>query len=116
MRPLIVAELLRKGYAEPAGDAKPDFLVAFASGYLQEATASASPAQSGGSLAAGPPITKGSIFVDAFDTSSDAQVWHGTAEAEVNADQINDQLLQTAVQRLLAPFPARIGVTSAQAP
>jgi hypothetical protein len=115
IRPLIVAELLSKGYAEPAGQAKPDFVVVFGSGYSQAAPPSID--QPGGAGPAAPtPPEKGRIAIDAFDASSDVQVWHGIAEAEVNPQKIDDQLLQTAIHKLLAPFPARSSVTSAQAP
>jgi hypothetical protein len=116
MRPLIVAELLGKGYAEQAGQTRPDFMVAFGLGYAQDAVPSVD--QTGGAgPAAAAPIERGKIAIDAFDTSSAAQVWHGTAEAEVNPKTIDDQLLRAAVHQLLAPFPSRaIAVTSAQAP
>jgi Pyruvate/2-oxoacid:ferredoxin oxidoreductase gamma subunit len=115
MRPLIVAELVRRGYQETTGEGKPDFIVAFGSGYAQEPAGTVSPAELGGSAAATPPVEKGKLVVDAFDTSTDAQVWHGTAEAEVNPDKIDDKLLQGAIQRLLTTFPPRNGMTMEQA-
>jgi hypothetical protein len=109
MRPLIVAELLRKGYEEQTGRDKPDFTVSFGLGYAKEANQLTEQTAT--------PIEKGRMAIDAFDTSSNAQVWHGTAEAQVNPAKIDDSLLAAAVQQLLAPFPARGGaVTAAQAP
>jgi hypothetical protein len=116
MRPLIVAELVRRGYEELTGESKPDFVVAFASGYAKEPAGTVSPAELGGTAGATPPVEKGKLVVDAFDTSSETQVWHGTAEAEVNPDKIDDTLLQAAVQRLLATFPPRNGIAMPQAP
>jgi uncharacterized protein DUF4136 len=116
MRPLIVAELSRKGYIEQAGEGKPDFVIAFACGYTKEA---AGQTELGGS-ASTRPTERGGIVIDAFDTSSDTQVWHGAAESKVDPEHIDDALLQAAVQRLLAPFPARRAgfgpVAAAQAP
>jgi uncharacterized protein DUF4136 len=106
MRPLIVAELSRKGYAEQVGESKPDFVVAFASGYASVAPAGEYP-NYGAASAPSTEVEKNEIVVDAFDTSTDAQVWHGTAESKVNPEKIDDPLLQASVERLLAPFPAR---------
>jgi hypothetical protein len=36
LRPLVAAELQSKGYVEQTGQAKPDFMVSFASGYFRE--------------------------------------------------------------------------------
>jgi hypothetical protein len=105
MRPLIVAELQGKGYVETTGDAKPDFLVRFASGYNQEA--GPSQGEPGGSVPAPKDIDKGQLVIDVFDASTEAQVWHGTAEAIVNPDKIDDQRLQAGVKQVLVSFPAR---------
>ena len=114
MRSLVVAELVRKGYAEQAGPANPDFVVTFASGYATEPVYV-------GQEALSETVEKGAIVIDAFDASSAAQVWHGTGETEADPEKINDQLLQAGVQRVLASFPARSlkdppGVTSKQTP
>ena len=114
MRPLVVAELASKGYVEQLGPTKPDFMISFASGYATEV-----PYQGQGPASTG--VEKGSIVIDAFDAASESQVWHGTGEARVDPEKIDDQLLRTAVQRVLASFPSRTpegnpGVTSAQTP
>jgi hypothetical protein len=114
IRPLIVAGLVQKGYMEQAGDqAKPDFVIVFGSGYAQGPAPSVDQ-QGGAGLAATPSIEKGRIAIDAFDSSSDTQVWHGTAEAVVDPQKIDDRLLQTAVQQVLASFPARSAVAATQ--
>jgi hypothetical protein len=102
MRPLVEAELLRRGYAESSGQVRPDFLVSFGLGYAQVPTTS----QPGGSLAT-VVVEKGRIAVDAFDASNGLQVWHGSGEAEVDPKKIDDSLLEAAVQQVLAPFPTR---------
>jgi hypothetical protein len=115
MRSLVAAELVRKGYAEQAGPAHPDFVVTLASGYTDDPPF-------GGEAPLFEVAEKGTIVIDAFDTSRTGQVWHGTGEMEVDPKQINDQqLLQIGVERVLASFPARgsedlPGVTSKQRP
>jgi hypothetical protein len=96
---LIVGELTRKGYAS-SGQGKGDFLVRFSVGYAKADTPEGyeGPKQS---------AHLGELVIDAFDGSSSAQVWHGAAEAQIDPQKINDSLLQTAVQQVLAKFPAR---------
>jgi uncharacterized protein DUF4136 len=116
MRSLVAAELVRKGYVEQPDSAKPDFVVRLASGYTSEVYYTGEP---GYDTLAPHAVEKGAIVIDAFDTSSAAQVWHGSAEAEVDPKRINSQLLEASVQRVLASFPTRRsedrpGVTSGQ--
>jgi hypothetical protein len=106
MRPLVVAELLRKGYAEETGGAKPDLLLKFAAGY--DTTPPAPPGEPGWNTGG----MTGEIVVDAFDGATEAQVWQGTAQSEVDPDKIDPQLLQYAVEHLLATFPGRSAATS----
>jgi hypothetical protein len=114
MRSLVAAELVRKGYTEQAGSAHPDLVVTLATGYATEDVYV-------GQEPSTETVEKGAIVIDAFDASSAAQVWHGVGETEVDREKINDQLLQTGVQSVLASFPARTsegrpGVASKQAP
>jgi hypothetical protein len=106
MRPLVVAELLRKGYAEEAEGAKPDLLLKFMAGY--DTTPPAPQREPGGNKSG----MRGEIVVDAFDGTTEAQVWRGIAQSEVDPDKIDPQLLQYAVEHLLATFPGRPAVTS----
>jgi Domain of unknown function (DUF4136) len=101
MRSLVAAELVRKGYTEQPGSAHPDLVVTFATGYATQEDVYV------GQEPLAETVEKGAIVIDAFDASSAAQVWHGVAETEVDREKINDQLLQTGVQRVLASFPAR---------
>src|ERR1700722_5822999 len=100
MRPLVGPELLRKGYAEEAGGAKPDVLLKFAAGYDTTPPAPQREGNKGGGMT-------GEIVVDAFDGATEAQVWRGTAQSEVDPDKIDPQLLQYAVEHLLLTFPGR---------
>jgi hypothetical protein len=115
MRSLVAAELVRKGYTEQPGPAHPDFVVTLASGYAEQ------PPVYGGEAPLFETGKTGAIVINAFDASSAAQVWHGVGETEVDREKINDHLLQTGVQSVLASFPTRSsegrpGVTSKQAP
>lgn len=100
MRALISAELVRKGYAEQPGPGHPDFVIGFASGYAREPPF-------GGEAPLFEMPEKGAIVIDAFDASSAAQVWHGAGQAQVDPEKVDDPLLQTSVERVLASFPAR---------
>jgi hypothetical protein len=115
MRSLVAAELVRKGYAEQPGPAHPDFVVTLASGYAEQ------PPVYAGEAPLFETAETGAIVINAFDASSAAQVWHGVGETEVDRKKIDDHLLQTGVESVLASFPARSseggsGVTSKQAP
>jgi Domain of unknown function (DUF4136) len=49
----------------------------------------------------------GFIGVDAYDGSSGAGVWHGSAFAEIDPEHIDEGLLSRGVDDMLAFFPAR---------
>jgi hypothetical protein len=101
---LIASELVRKGYTEAAANG--DFLFRLSSG-----TAKADKVEptttSGGNENEPQSVTSGEIVVDAFDGSTAQQVWHGTAQAVIDPDHINEAALTAAVQRMLATIPAR---------
>jgi hypothetical protein len=99
VRSLVVAELVRKGYAEQPGPAHPDFVVTVASGYTSEDF-------SMGEAPLFETAELGAIVIDVFDASSAAHVWHGTGETEVDPKRVSDQL-QAGVRRVLASFPHR---------
>jgi hypothetical protein len=112
---LIAAELMKKGYALANGNA--DLVVRFSAGtskmeaaLVKEQTLNEDRSQQ---------VSVGGLVIDAFDASSRVHVWHGTAEARIDSKGIDDQLLQAAVQQVLAKFPVRsnamaIGVTDRQ--
>jgi hypothetical protein len=103
-QPLIVAELTNKGYAV-SDDGKGDFLVRFSVGYAKIAIPQ--PGSTEGGLGSTEYQNVGEVVIDAFDGSSRTQVWHGSAEAQIDPKKINDRLLQTAVRQLLVRFPSR---------
>jgi hypothetical protein len=103
-QPLIAAELTRKGYA--LAENRGDFIVQMSAGNAEQPIPSA-----GGREGNGGPTEHtniGELVIDAFDGSSHTQIWHGQADVRINPQEINDTLLQTSVQRLLAGFPVRV--------
>jgi Domain of unknown function (DUF4136) len=103
LEPFIVAELTKKGYALSEGSA--DFLVRFSAGNAEVPIPQ--PGETEGNGGPTEYAHVGELVIDAFDGSSRAQVWHGTAEARINPQGINERQLQAAVQQMLARFPAR---------
>jgi len=121
MRSLVAAEFVRKGYTEQPAPAHPDLVVTIAMGYATEEMGYATDDVYVSQEPSTATVKKGAIVINAFDAASAAQVWHGVGETKVDRENLNDQLLQTGVQSVLASFPARRsegrpGVTSAQAP
>lgn len=51
--------------------------------------------------------TKGSMYVDAFDTRTGRPVWHGQASQDIDPDKVDPQALDRAVSQVMARFPAR---------
>jgi hypothetical protein len=108
MRPLIATALEQKGYSTDG--AKPDLLVTFSSGTLDEVVPRVvNPYEAVNDL-----VFTASIAVDVFDAASGLQVWHAVGSAHVDPKKVNDALLQEGVRELLASFPSR-GVASAGA-
>jgi hypothetical protein len=103
LEPFIVAELTKKGYALSEGNA--DFLVRFSAGNAEVPIPQ--PGDTEGNSGPMEYVHVGEFVIDAFDGPSRAQVWHGTAETQINSQRIDDRLLQTAVQQMLSRFPAR---------
>jgi hypothetical protein len=121
MRSLVAAEFVRKGYTEQPATAHPDLVVTIAMGYATEETGYATEDVYVSQEPSTQTVKKGAIVINAFDASSAAQVWHGVGETQVDRENLNDRLLQSGVQSVLASFPARtpegrLGVTSTQAP
>jgi hypothetical protein len=104
VRDLVAAELARKGYREAGPDA--DLLVRISSGTVWEEKP-APITTSGGTENEPQLITEDEIVVDAFDRATAQQVWHGTAQAEVDPQRIDEPALQDDVGRMLTPFPRR---------
>jgi hypothetical protein len=110
VRRIVASELVKKGYLETSAHA--DFVVRLSSGSAKVVGGEGDPGSNGRTPT---PVTVGSIVVDAFDTSTEQQVWHSTAERELRADAVSDSALQAAVGQMLASFPARDRAPSAGA-
>jgi hypothetical protein len=103
MRGIVIGALEQRGYVED--NAKPDFVVKFASGTKEVA------GESGGYVYASPSV-QDSISIDVYDAASMTQVWHGAAFTDGDGSKIDDRLLRLSVQGVLSAFPARSTVTA----
>ena len=92
----------------------PDFLVRLSSGTFKEDE----PLTAAGAYGTGNvdyrvrnegSFTSGEIVVDAFDGSTAQQVWHGTAQADIDPHRINEAAIESLVDQMLMHFPARDG-------
>lgn len=50
-------------------------------------------------------VTDGSLAIDIFDVASRRPIWHGTATQEIRPGSVDQQLIDTAVDGVLARFP-----------
>jgi hypothetical protein len=101
---VVAAELARKGYAETGADA--DLLIRVSSG--TNVIDKGLPITTSGGTENDPKlVTVGEVVVDAFNRETGQQVWHATAQAEINPERINEPALQATVQRMMTPFPTR---------
>jgi hypothetical protein len=107
VRNLVATTLLRKGYIQ-AGTT-PDFLVRLSSGMVEEDKLL--PGGAGAYGGGKESVTSGEIGIDAFDGSTAQQVWHGTAQAEIDPERINELAIRSAVDQVLVAFPARSGAS-----
>src|SRR5580704_5849248 len=103
VRDLVATTLAQKGYMQ-AGPT-PDFLVRLSSGTVKEDRPLTAAGGAYGSEKES--VTSGEIVVDAFDGSTAQQVWHGTAQAEIDPARINELAIRSAVEQMLVRFPAR---------
>ena len=104
VRELVAAELVGKGYTETGPDA--DLLIRISSGTSSEDKA-VPITTSGGTENEPQRVTLGEVVVDAFSRGTGQQVWHATAQAEIDPQRINEPALQDTVHRMLTPFPGR---------
>jgi hypothetical protein len=103
VRDLVATTLAQKGYMQ-AGPT-PDFLVRLSSGTVKEDKPLTAAGGAYGSE--NESVTSGEIVVDAFDGSTAQQVWHGTAQAEIDPARINELAIRSAVEQMLVRFPVR---------
>lgn len=96
---LVEASLQERGYQPSAAGA--DLVIKISTG---SGTLPGDAVQRGNSAAATPA---GFIGIDAYDSTTGAGIWHGSAFAEIDSERIDEQLLARGVQEMLASFPAR---------
>jgi len=109
VRELIGAALREKGYVQD--DSKPTFVVRFGAGTQQEERA---PDVEDPTVSASDGLSLGEINVRIFDASTKTEVWRGSAVSHIDLTKdIDNSLLQRAVQGILESFPTR-SVTSVQ--
>jgi hypothetical protein len=102
MHDLVATALAHKGYRE-AGTS-PDFLIRLSSGTLE---VDATQTYDGMATGENDSFILGEMVVDAFDGSTAQQVWHGTAQAEIDPQRINERAIGAALRQMLEPFPER---------
>ena len=107
LMPLVQASLEKRGYA--LKEEMPDLLIKITAAqgeFPGEKTQHGNPEE---------PVPAGFIGVDAYDRSTGNSVWHGSAQAEIDPQKINDSLLAAGVEKMLADFPTRATAPVAQA-
>jgi len=102
---LVEAAFVERGYVK-SGEGG-DLIVKLTSG-------TAVPAASPGERTPGVP-PQGFIGIDVYDRTTGAEVWQGTAFAEIALDKIDDDLLRRGVGRMFATFPQRADATAPRA-
>jgi len=99
LTPLVRASLEKRGYEQITDRA--DLVIKISTG---SGTVTGDP-----SSWDGPSVQSATGFmgIDAYDRITGADVWHGSAFAEVDPKRIDDGLLARGVERMLADFPVR---------
>ena len=108
LRPLVQEELKERGYT--ASDENGDLIVKLLGG-----TGAASTTQ-GAERAIATGLARGFIGVDIYDRANGAQVWQGSAFAEIDPEKIDDSLLKLGVTHMLGGFPQKSGAGVASPP
>ena len=103
---LVRTSLEKRGYSEAAQDADLLVKVSTGAGEVEGAkTQRGNPEE---------PTASGFIGIDAYDSRTGVTVWHGSGQAELKQEQpIEDALLASGVERILADFPVRQKVATA---
>jgi Domain of unknown function (DUF4136) len=107
LRPLVLAALQERGYTE--SETKADFIVKLATG-------TGALGASGAERAVPTSLARGFIGIDVYDAPTGAEVWQGSAFAEIDTEKIDDSLLKMGVSHMLASFPGRETAGLAVAP
>ena len=116
----VTAELKNRGFEEVAADANPDFVVTYHTSN-KEKIESTGPSFSFGFVDAFPrgfgavavPVggdvqsrEEGTLMLDVIDGKSKRLVWRGWTKGWVSQDSYTDEAVKSAVQQILAKFPA----------
>ncbi|HEY1954228.1 MAG TPA: DUF4136 domain-containing protein [Polyangiaceae bacterium] len=110
MKPLVAAELIRRGYVQ-APDGEGDVIVACGAG-RRDATRhvrlSWRITSLTGEALEDQDFVEGGVVIDAFDKSG-GQIWHGAARTPIDPMKPSEARLRAAVAAALARFPAHDG-------
>jgi len=98
LRPVVLEALLARGYVEDPE--KPDLIVKLAAG-------TGALANRGAERAVPTGLARGFIGIDVYDAATGTEVWQGSAFAEIDPEKIDDSLLKTGVNHMLAELPSR---------
>jgi hypothetical protein len=98
LRPLVLEALKARGYV--ANDTNGDFIVKLATGTGELQSPSPERAVQTG-------LARGYLGIDIYDGPTGAEVWQGSAFAEIDPEKIDDSLLKLGVTHMLADFPPR---------
>ena len=116
----VSAEFKQRGFEEVAADANPDFVVTYHTSN-KEKIESTGPSFSFGFVDAFPrgfgavavPVggdvqsrEEGTLMLDVIDGKSKRLVWRGWTKGWVSQDSYTDEAVKSAVQQILAKFPA----------
>ncbi len=115
VRGLIDVALREKGYVED--DTKPNFVVRFGAGTQHQEEMV--PDMEDPTVSASDGLSLGKINVRIFDASNKTEVWRGSAVSHIDLTRdIDNSVLQRAVQGILKSFPTRrvTGVQLAASP
>jgi hypothetical protein len=96
---LVQASLQERGYQQSAENA--DLVIKISTG---SGTLTSDKVQRGNPADEAPA---GFIGIDAYESTSGAGIWHGSAFAEIDPAHIDESLLHRGVEDMLASFPAR---------
>jgi hypothetical protein len=107
LRPVVLQAFQGRGYVED--QTKADFIVKLAAGTGELPNP-------GLEHTAPTNLARGFIGIDVYDASTGAQVWQGSAYAEIDPEKIDDALLKMGVTHMLSDFPSRDTASLAAAP
>ncbi len=102
LRSIVLTALEQRGYV--ANDAQGDLVVKLATGTGPEIFQHV---DKGAERAIPSGLASAYIGINIYDGSSGAEVWQGSAFAEIDPSKIDDTLLQTGVAHMLQDFPSK---------